>query len=599
MPVTAALLNSLSWEAWLSIGVVMVCVVLLALNRYSPDIVLAAGVTLLLVGGVITPQEALSGLANEGMVTVGIMYVVVSGLLETGAVAWLADNLFGNERSPARACLRLTVPVVALSGFLNNTPVVAIFIPAVKAWARRNRLPLSRLMIPLSYASIAGGTCTLIGTSTNLVVNGLLRKETDLPGLRFFEIAWVGVPVALLVVLYLVLFGRWLLPDRRPTLNQNRDLREYTLEMVVEPDSPMIGKSIEQAGLRQLPDMYLMEIERDARILPAVSPEEILQGGDRLVFVGAVDSVLDVRRFRGLRPATSQILKLDHSRSDRCLVEAVVSNSSPLIGKTVRAGGFRTRYHAVIIAIARNGHRLRGKIGDVSVRPGDTLLLEAHRSFVDSQRNSRDFLLVSPISDSRPPRHDRAAVAAAIAVAMVVSVVVGWFSMLEAALLASGLMIITRCTTGGIARRSVDWQVLLVIAASFAIGIALQRSGAAAGLAHGLLGLSAGSPMLALALVFLVTALFTAFATNNAAAVIMFPIARDAAAQVGANFMPFVIVIMIAASASFATPIGYQTNLMVYSPGGYCFSDYIKAGLPLTILIGILTLFIVPVVWPL
>jgi len=597
--VITELLNVMSAQAWLSTGVVAACVFLLALNRYSPDIVLLAGVTLLLLGRVITPQEALSGLANEGMVTVGVMYVVVSGLLETGAVAWLADHLFGNERSPTRATLRLMVPVVTLSGFLNNTPVVAIFIPAVKAWARRNQLPLSRLMIPLSYASIAGGTCTLIGTSTNLVVDGLLRKETNLPGLRFFEIAWVGLPVAVLVVVYMVVFGRRLLPDRRPTLTHNRDLREYTLEMEVEPDSPMIGKSIEQAGLRQLPDMFLMELERDGNILPAVSPGEVLRGGDRLVFVGAVDSVLDVRRFRGLRPATTQIFKLDQRRGERCLIEAVLSNSSPLIGKTVRAGGFRTRYNAVIIAIARNGHRLRGKIGDVTLRPGDTLLLEAHRWFVDSQRNSRDFLLVSPISDSQPPRHDRAALAALIAIAMVVSVVAGVLSMLEAALVASGLMIITRCTTGGIARRAVDWQVLLVIAASFAIGIALQRSGAAAALAHGLLGFSGGSPRLALALVFLATALFTAFATNNAAAVLMFPIAQDTAAQIGANFMPFVIVIVIAASASFATPIGYQTNLMVYSPGGYRFGDYIKAGLPLTLLIGLLTLIIVPSVWPL
>lgn len=593
------LLGAMSWEAWFSIGTVAGCIGLLASNRYSPDIVLAAGVTLLLLAGIVTPQEALSGLANEGMVTVGVMYVVVSGLLETGAVAWLADSLFGRERSPSRACLRLTVPVVALSGFLNNTPVVAIFIPAVKAWARRNRLPLSRLMIPLSYASIAGGTCTLIGTSTNLVVDGLVRKETDLPGLGFFEIAWVGVPIALLVIVYLVAFGRWLLPERAPALNQSRDLREYALEMIVEPDGPMIGKSIEQAGLRQLPDMYLMEIERDGRLIPTVSPDEVLRADDRLVFVGAVDSVLDVRRFRGLRPATEQVLKLDRHRGDRCLVEAVLSNSSPLIGKTVRAGRFRTRYNAVIIAIARNGYRLRGKIGDIGLRPGDTLLLETHRSFVDGHRNSRDFLLVSPIDDSQPPRHDRAALAAVIAVAMVCSVAFGLFSMLEAAMVASGLMLVTRCTTGGIARRAVDWQVLLVIAASFAIGIALQRSGAAAALAQGLLALAGGSATAALALVFVATAVLTSLATNNAAAVIMFPIAQDAAAQVGANLMPFVIVIMIAASASFATPIGYQTNLMVYSPGGYRFGDYLRAGVPLTVLIGVLTLAIVPLVWPL
>jgi di/tricarboxylate transporter len=309
--------------------------------------------------------------------------------------------------------------------------------------------------------------------------------------------------------------------------------------------------------------------------------------------------VLDVRRFRGLRPATPQVLKLDQDSGDRCLVEAVLSNSSPLIGKNVRSGRFRTRYNAVIIAIARNGRRLRRKIGDVVLHPGDTLLLEAHRSFVDGQRNSRDFLLVSSIDDSQPVRHRRAPVAILVAVAMVSSVLFGALSLLEAALVAAGLMIVTRCTTGGIARRAVDWQVLLVIAMSFAIGVALQKSGAADALAHVLIELSAGSPRATLALVFVATALFTALATNNAAAVIMFPIAHDAAAQVGANFMPFVIVIMVAASASFATPIGYQTNLMVYGAGGYRFGDYIRAGVPLTLLVGVLALGIVPVVWPL
>jgi len=591
-------LLALSWEAWATLAVLTLCIGLLASNKYSPDIILSAGLTMLLLMGILSPGEALSGMANEGMVTVGVLFVVVSGLTETGAVAWLANRLFGKVRSIDHARFKLMLPVAALSAFLNNTPVVAIFIPAVRDWAKRHRLSLSALMMPLSFASIVGGTCTLLGTSTNLVVNGLLMKETDHPGLGLFDIAWAGLPLVGVVLIFLLIAGRWLIPERLPVISHRQDTRQYTVEMVVEPDSPLIGQTIEEAGLRHLPELYLMEIERCGQLLPAVSPRERLQQDDRLIFVGVVDSVVDLRRFRGLRPATNQIFKLGGERQDRCLVEAVVSNSCPLIGKTVREGHFRTRYNAVIIAIARNGERINRKIGDIVLRPGDTLLLETNTWFAEQQHNSRDFFLVSTIRDSQPPRHDHALLAAFIAAGMVGSVLFGLFSMLEAAMLAAGLMIVSRCTTGGIARRAVDWQILIVIAASFGIGIALHKSGAASAVAQSLITLSGETPIWTLALVFLTTALFTALATNNAAAVIMFPIALDTAQRIGADFMPFVITLMIAASASFATPIGYQTNLMVFSVGGYRFSDYLRVGLPLTFLVGITTLLIVPRVWP-
>jgi len=588
----------MGWEAVFTLGVVAACIALLAWNRYSPDLILMAGLTLLLLAGVLTPQAALAGLANEGMVTVGVLYLVVSGLRETGGISWISQTILGRPRSLPGAQLRLMLPVAALSAFLNNTPVVALFIPAVQDWAKRHRLSVSRLMIPLSYASIVGGTCTLIGTSTNLVINGMLITETGTVGLGMFELAWVGLPAAVAVLVATVVLSR-LLPQRRSVMEQLADAREYTLEMLVVPGSPLVGKSIEEAGLRQLPGMYLVEIDREGRVLPAVSPNEQLRYDDRLVFTGVIDSVPDLYRIKGLEPATDQVFKLDSPRHERCLVEAVISNNFPLLGKTIRRGRFRNLYNAVVIAVTRNGGRISKKVGDIRLRPGDTLLLETHHSFLDQHRNSRDFLLVSGVDDFSMPRHERGWIAFSIIGLMVLSVAFGLLSMLKAAMLAAGLMIITRCTTGPIARRTIDWQVLVVIAASFGIGSALQTSGAAGAIAGSIIGSTGGSPLLALTLIYLITALFSALITNNAAAVLMFPIALASADQLETNVVAFAITIMVAASASFATPIGYQTNLMVYGPGGYRFTDYLWVGLPLTLLVGLITVLIVPLVWPL
>jgi di/tricarboxylate transporter len=587
----------MSIEAWFTVAVVLVCLALLASNRVAPDLVMTAGLTLLLVAGVLSPQQALAGLANEGLVTVAVLYIVVTGLTETGAVGWLVQSVLGRPRSLRQAQIRMMLPVAGLSGFLNNTPVVAVFIPALQDWAKRHRLGLSRLMIPLSFAAIAGGTCTLIGTSTNLVVNGLLIEHLGTPGLGLFELAWVGLPVVAVVIVFVMVFSHWLLPERMPALERLGDVREYSVEMQVEPGSPLVGRTIEQAGLRQLPGMYLMEIERDGQILPAVSPRERLHGGDRLVFVGIVESVVDLQRMRGLIPATDQVFKLDAPRRDRILVEAVVSNTCPVAGRRVREGRFRSRYNAVIIAVARNGERLKGKIGDIVLRTGDTLLLEARPSFIVQQRNSRDFYLVSRLNGSAAPRHERALLAVGIIVAMVLVVATGALSMLKAAMLAAGLMILTRCTSGGIARRAVDWSVIVVIAASFGIGTALQESGAAQAMAGSIVSLAGGEPMVSLGLMFLATALFTALATNNAAAVLMFPVALAAAQDMSVDVLPFAITIMMGASAAFATPIGYQTNLMVYGVGGYRFGDYVRIGLPLTLLVGLVTVAVVPRVW--
>ncbi len=591
--------NSLLTPAQFTLGVVFLIFVLLAFSEVTADVILIGAVTLLLVTGILTPGEALAGMSNEGMITVGVLFVVGAGVRETGGVDFIATRLFGRPKTPTRAIARMMVPTMGLSAFMNNTPLVAMLIPAVTDWARANRFPVSKLLIPLSYAAILGGTCTLIGTSTNLVVQGMLIKTLPgTSGLGMFDIAWVGIPAAILGGLFIVATSRWLLPDRRPPISTLDDSREYTVEMQIAPDSPLIGKTIESAGLRHLPGAYLAEIDRDGNLLPAVSPLEVLRANDRLLFVGIVESVVDLQRIRGLVPATDQISQLSVPRPQRCLIEAVVSNSCPLVGKTIRDGRFRNVYNAVVVAVARNGERLQKKIGDIVLRAGDTLLVEAHPSFADQQRNSRDFFLVSRLEDTNPPRHDRALIAVALMLAMVLLVSFDWMSMLKASLVTAALMIMTRCVSTEAARRSIDWEVLLAIAASFAVGTALETSGAARQIAENMIRLAGGNPWISLAVVYGVTLVVTELITNNAAAALMFPFAMDTAHGLDVNYMPFVIAVMMAASAGFATPIGYQTNLMVYGPGGYRFSDYVKIGVPLDILVGIVTVALAPLVWP-
>jgi di/tricarboxylate transporter len=605
----------MSLDAYLSLVVLALVFGALMFTRLATDVILLGAVALLLVCGVLTPSEALAGLSNEGMATVAVLFVVATGVRETGGLDAIAQRMLGQPKSVDSAMWRVMAPVAALSAFVNNTPLVAMMIPPISEWAKKYRLPASKFMIPLSYAAILGGTCSLIGTSTNLVVQGMLIKSQQNAynaaieagtivasavepqfGMSLFEIAWVGFPAAIVGCIYIWLCGRWLLPDRRPAMAQLEDPRQYTVEMMVEQNSPLDGKSIEEAGLRHLQGVYLAEIDRNGIILPAVSPQERLRGGDRLVFVGIVDSVVDLQRIRGLLPATDQVFKLAAPRSMRCLIEAAVSERCPLVGKTIRDGRFRTHYNAVVLAVARHGERLNQKIGDIELQPADVLLLEAQPSFVDHHRNSRDFLVVSRLDNSSPLRHEKAWLSLAILAGMVIIVAFGFLSMLKASMLAAGLMLFARCCTVTAARRGVDWEVLLSIAAAFGLAAALEKTGCARLFAETFIDLGQGNPWVTLAIVYAVTVIVTELITNNSAAALMFPLALATADNLHVNYMPFVVAVMMAASAGFATPIGYQTNLMVYGPGGYRFSDYVKIGVPLDILIGIVTVAITPFV---
>lgn len=592
----------MSFAAGLTLLVVLVALVAMMREVASPDIVLLTAVLALMLGGVLGPADALAGFANPGMLTIAALFVVAAGLRETGAVNLVILRLLGRPTTLRKALLRLLLPVTVGSAFLNNTTIVATLLPAVHDWSRRLGVAPSRLLLPLSYAAILGGLGTLVGTSTNLVVAGLVEEllptRPDLHSVGMFEMTPLGALVALAGGGVLVLFGPWLLPDRRPPINAQDDIREYTVELIVPKGSHLANGTVEDVGLRHVPGIYLMEVLREGEVNGIVDGTFRLAEEDRLVFVGDVDAVVDLLRLPGLAAAPQHVFKLSSDPGARRMVEAVVSSRNPLVGQSIREGGFRRRYGAVVVAVARAGERLGGRIGDIVLHAGDVLLLEALPAFAAEQRVRSDFVLVSSLEGASLPRTERIPHAALIMVGLMLAVTLELVPTVTAALLAAGATVATRCCTVEEARRSLDLTVLVAIASAFGLGRAMQVSGLDQVIAQGAVSVGATSPWLALLAIYLVTAVLTELVTNNAAAVLTLPIGIELADAVGADPMPFVFTVMFAASAAFNTPIGYQTNLMVYNAGGYRPSDYPRVGLPVSFAVAAVVLVGVPYLWP-
>ena len=582
----------------ITLGVVVGVLILLTSTRIDTDVVLVGAMITLTLLGILEPDKALQGFASTGVMTIAALYIVVAGLRETGAMAWISRLVLGRPKSLTVAQSKLMLVTGVLSGVVNNTPVVALFIPVAQEWSSRFGYSISKLLLPMNHMVILAGMCTLIGTSTNLIVNSLLVKTVPDSGLSLFSLAWIGLPLTLIGFVYTLIASRWLLPDRQSPVEQLQNAREYSVEARVTPNGPLVGRSIAEVGLRSMRFAYVLEISRGNRLLAAVGPDEVLQGNDRVTFVGVVDAVNELRRIPGLLIAEDQTYQLNLRHAQRCLVELVLSPASPLIGQTVRESGFRSAYSAAIISISREGARLEGKLGDVRLRPGDTLLVETDQGFVERHKYNRDFLLVSSLQDSSPPDFARAPFAFLILVAMLLVAGFELIPLFQASFIAAGVMIASGCVTLNAARRSIEYPVLVGIAASFALGFALAESGAAELLAGWIGGIAKGDPFWALVVLYVATVIVTEMITNNAAGVLMFPIAMAVAHDGNASFLPYVVTVMVGASAGFITPIGYQTNLMVYGPGGYRWMDYIRFGTPLSIVVGIATVLIVPRVWP-
>lgn len=587
----------MEWQGWFTLGLCVAVLGTLIFTRIGPHLVMVGALTILSVTGILSSADALSGFSNSGLITVAGMFVVAAGMHASGAIDLLVNTLLGRPKTAQAALNRLFWPVAFLSSFLNNTPVVATMIPAIYSWSRKIGISPSKLMIPLSYTAILGGTVTLIGTSTNLIVNGQYQVLTGEPGFSLFSITAVGLPVAIAGFLLMWLAFPKLLPDR--TQGQVfSNLREFTLEVSIAPNGPLVGKTIEQAGLRHLQRVYLVEIERNGIALTVVSPEEVLQGGDRLVFAGDTDAISDLLRIKGIVPSTDEEPTFTERHPERRLVEAVVSPHCTAVGYAIRDARFRARYGAAVLAVARNGERIKGNLGSIILQAGDTLLLEARPAFVSRQRYNKDFLLISDLN-TEAPRHERAYIAWAILIGIITAASFEVITMLNGALIGGGLMIMTGCCSANQAERSLDLTVIITIASSFALGMALERTGVAKYLAENIVELSGGTPWLLLILTYITISILTEVITNNAAALLMLPIVLEITEKADLNNVPFVFAIMMAASASFATPLGYQTNIMVYGPGEYRFTDFLRAGIPMNIVAAIVAITVLLIGWPL
>jgi di/tricarboxylate transporter len=513
--------------------------------------------------------------------------------------------------------LRLFAPVAGLSAFMNNTPLVAFFMPIFVDIGRRLRISPGRLLIPLSYASILGGTCTLIGTSTNLTMEGVMHKY-NVPGMSMFELAWVGVPVTIVGLLYLATIGQKLLPHRVDLLDQvESDPREYVVEMVVMEGCPLIGQTVRQSGLRDLHGLYLYRIERGDEVVTPVTPNEVLRLGDLFYFSGIVSTVVELQKIRGLNPVVHRpddvfrsnsldslegvagaTARQESARTRRQLCEVVIGASSPLVGRTAKEADFRARYNASIIAVHRSGHKLQQKIGQIELESGDTLLVDTDLDFPRRWRNSPDFILVSGVEDSAPVAHERAWIAMGIFLAAVISMVVYPKAPEIIMLSAAVLMVLSGCVEGGDIYRGVEMNVLILVGSALGVSQALDKSGAAEWLANGLIHWTLDyGPQGVLVAFVLMTGVLTELLSNNASAALMGTFAIATAHKLGVDPRPLLIAVTVTASYGFATPIGYQTNLMVLNAGGYRFIDYVKVGLPMDLIAWTITILVVPLVW--
>jgi di/tricarboxylate transporter len=596
----------MSADAWITLAVAIATLVLLASDRFSPALIMGGAVTFLLVAGVIDQEGALIGFANEAPITVAALYILAGAVRITGALEQVTDRVLGG---PARddanrdswvTLSRILFPSMAASAFIANTPLVAMIAPRVLTWARRTGRSASRYLMPLSYAVIFGGCITLIGTSTNLVVSGLLREFGYEP-LGLFEFTGAGLPIALVGVTLIVLFAPRILRSRHGPDESIRDrLRQFTTAMVVQDGSSLSGKTVAEAGLRRLQGVFLVEIERGNRVVSPVTPDEVLAAGDRLTFSGDVSRIVDLQQIDGLVSAEHEHQHGIGERPDRAFYEAVVGEGSPLVGSTLKEVGFRGRYGAAVLAIHRAGEHVRGKLGDERLRVGDLLLVLGSPEFRTASMEQTDFLVVAPLHGSPPLRREKARVVEVLTLGLILVAGTGLLDLLQTSLIIAIALVAFKIVTLSEARAAVDLEVIVLMATSFGLGIAIRDSGLAAELANLVVNVSEGFGDLGiLAGVLIATMLMTELLSNNAAAVMMFPIAMAVAERAQLNPRPFAIVILFGATLSFLTPIGYQTNTLVWGMGGYRYGDFAKLGAPLTLATIVVILVTVPLIFPL
>jgi di/tricarboxylate transporter len=596
----------MTFEAWLTLSILTATFVFLVATKLPPVTVFLGALTLCITFGLAPIERCLAGFANPGVITIGALFMVAAGMYSTGAITLLSDKVIGRPKTMLAAQLKILPPVAMGSAFLNNTPLVAMMIPVIRDLCRSTGLDKAKLYMPLSFASILGGCSTLIGTATNLIIAGMVVDamatgaggSSRLQEIGLFDPSWVAVPAMVLGLMLLLVLSRWLLKSPETKVDDTVVERSYRAEFVVPDASPLTGKTIEIAGFAEPIGFELVGLIRaDGSEIP-IEPGTTLSEGDVLLVSAQLDSLASLWTMHGLEPLNT-MHPMKTARHRHQLVEAVISPQSMALGRKVSEfplpeGPFRLS----LVAVSRNNEAVAGRIGNLTIQVGDVTVIEVDDSFFYVNRGENNFSLVRRVRGHSIRRWHKAAVASVITAAMITAAAFGWMSMLNAALLATGAMLLTRCLSIRNAARSIDYSTLGVLGAAIGVAAAVSESGLAAHIATILTNLGGGNALASLAVVFVGRVVMANLITNAASAVFMFPIALSMASQLEVSFMPFAIALMTGTIGAAVTPPSYQTNLMVYGPGGYKFTDFVKIGIPLTVVVGIVTLILAPLVWP-
>ena len=581
--------------------VALTALVLFVAERYSVDTVALAVPVILLVTGVIDADTAVAGLSNQATVTVGAMLVLTLGLMKTGAVSSLSEwATTARLGGPWLRLFILCVIVAVISPFLNNTPVVVVFLPVFLGLARHFDESPSRYLMPLSFAAMLGGTVTLIGTSTNLIVHGLAQSY-GLTELSLFSIAPLGLAYTAVGLAYLFTVGRRLLPHRqeRPDLSGRFGVRDFMTELQVGADSPIAETTLEELGWGSRYQVSVLGIQRGEREIAAPGAQRLIRAGDVLLVRGDTGRLFRLAREQKLTMRTERAVPEPQlGRPDAQLVELLVAPGSDLEGKTLEEAHFRQRHDAIVLATQRHGHAVHERLADVRFALGDILLVHGRASALDQLAAEPGFVPLGVVE--RPAAfRPRALVAVAIMAGVIGAAGTGLVPILPAALVGMGLMVFSRCVSLREVYAELDWSVLFLLAGLIPLGLAMEQTGAAAWVAESVArALGSSSPAVVVGAFYLVTSLLTAVMSNTATAVVLTPVAVVSAAQLGMNPYALLVAVMFGASASFITPVGYQTNTLIFGPGGYRFADFLRVGGPLNLLLGVTAALLIPLLWP-
>ena len=583
-------------DAWITIITVLGMFSILLFTKWRSDVVFLGAIGVLFVTGVLDAKEAFSGFSSSSVITVGVLFVVVAGLTHTGVLHFIVKRILGTPSSYSKAVTRLMLPVAVLSSFLSNTTVVSLFVGIVRMWARKLNVSPSKLLIPLSYASGMGGVCTLIGTPPNLIISGLYEEKTG----EVMNILTTTIPglFCLIIGVLSIIAMRRLLPDRKVPESAFESTGEYTVELRVPSDNPYIGKTLGEAGLYHVKGGSLIDMYHFDDAPMPVTEDEPIMGGDHLVYAGQIDELIDLSWSHQLVSADHHVFSMSELDMSRRLRTAYVNFGSNLIGKTIGGSTFEKDNNVILAAVARRGERLNEAPRQVVLQAGDTLLLVCPKNInVDSSglKNALHFF----DSEDVPNIGTGTLVSTAIMIAMVVLSALGVMPLLQCAFLAAAAMLICRCCNMEQAMRAVNWEILMVFAGSATLGLAIQKTGIAECLANGILDVCGTNPIVLMTAVCFVGTFVTEFISNTAAGAMFFPIMYQAAEKLGYDPFPFLVALMISVSSSFATPIGSPTHMLVYGPGGYRFSDFIRIGLLMNLIILAANILIVNIVYPL